>query len=339
MEGLYKKAGVDIDAKANILKKAKAFIKTTYNKNVKTDFGTFGGVYKITENKWLVSSVDGVGTKLKIAQKMNKHNTVGIDIVNHCVNDILVMGAKPLFFLDYIGIGKVNEKIICDIIKGLSFACKKSNCVLIAGETAEMPDVYKNEEYELVGTIIGEIENKRIITGEKVKEGDIVLGLASSGLHTNGYTLARKIFEENKIDYKNYINELKGIAGEILLKPHKSYFSSVYPAIQRYFNEIHSIAHITGGGFFDNIARVIPDNVNCVIKKGSWQILPVFKFLQEKGNVSDEEMHKVFNMGIGLVLIVDKNSVKKIEKFLLSKKEKVYIIGEIEKGQGRVLIK
>ncbi len=335
----YKKAGVDIDKKAEILKNVKKIIKATYNKKTITDFGTFGGVYQIDKGKLLVASTDGVGTKLKIAQAVNFHKYVGMDIVNHCVNDILVMGAKPLFFLDYIGIGKVKEYVISEIIKGLAKGCKENDCVLIAGETAEMPDVYKKDEYDLVGTIIGEIENNRIVTGEKVKKGDIIVGLASSGLHTNGYTLARKVFETNKISYNKYIKEIKATTGEALLIPHKSYYKSVYPLLQKYFEYIHSIAHITGGGFYDNIARVIPKNVDCVIYKDKWEVPYIFKMIQKYGKVSEFEMYKVFNMGIGFILIVDEKKFFEIENFLKQKKEKVYIIGEIEKGSGKIIIK
>lgn len=339
MQSAYKKAGVDIDKKAEILQSVKKIIKSTYNKNTKTDFGTFGGVYQIARNKLLVASTDGVGTKLKIAQKMNYHRYVGEDIVNHCVNDILVMGAKPLFFLDYIGIGKVEPRVISEIIKSLAKGCRENDCVLIAGETAEMPDVYKKGEYDLVGTIIGEIEDGRIITGEKVKAGDIVIGLPSSGLHTNGYTLARKIFESKKISYNKYISELKGRLGEILLRPHKSYYKIVYPLLKKYFDDIHSLAHITGGGFYDNIARVIPSNMDCIIYKNRWQFPLIFSLLKEYGRISEYEMYKVFNMGIGFVLIVDRKYLNKIIEFLKYKNEKSYIIGEIKKGSGKVIIK
>lgn len=337
MQNAYKKAGVDIDKKAKILQDVKKFIKSTYNNKTKTDFGTFGGVYQITDRKMLVASTDGVGTKLKIAQKLNFHKNVGKDIVNHCVNDILVMGAKPIFFLDYIGIGKVNPNVISEIIKSLAEGCRENDCVLIAGETAEMPDVYKKGEYDLVGTIIGEIENNRIITGKKVKRGDIVIGLASSGLHTNGYTLARKILETQKISYNKYLKEIKAKLGDLLLLPHKSYYKIVYPLIEKYFDSIHSIAHITGGGFYDNIARVIPENVDCIIYKDRWMIPPIFNLLQKLGKISEHEMYKVFNMGIGLVLIIDKKDISKIINDI--KNEKVYIIGKIEKGKGKVIIK
>ena len=234
----YKKAGVDIDAATFALRAAKKSIKSTFNKNVKTDVGSFGGVYKITDKKYLVASTDGVGTKIKIAQKMKVHGSVGEDIVNHCVDDILVMGAKPLFFLDYIGIGKVSPVVIPGIINGLAKACRENNCVLIGGETAEMPDIYGKGEYDLAGTIVGEVEAGRVITGKRIKKGDVVLGLSSSGLHTNGYTLARKIIESKKIPYTKKVKGI-GSLGNALLKPHKSYFKTVYPLIQKYFTGMH----------------------------------------------------------------------------------------------------
>lgn len=335
---LYKKAGVDIEAATFALRKAKKFIKSTFNKNVAVDIGAFGGVYKIEKNRYLVSSIDGVGTKLKIAQALNVHTTVGQDIVNHCVNDILVMGARPLFFLDYFGTGKLAPDVFTDVIYGISKACMENKCVLIGGETAEMPGVYKNGDYDLVGTIIGEINNKRIITGADIKPGDVVLGLRSTGLHTNGFSLARKVFESSGISYNKYLKELGTTAGKALLAVHRSYFNSVYPAIQKYYSYIHGIAHLTGGGFYDNIIRVLPDNCVCVCHSSRWEVLPIFKLIQGLGHISFEEMHRVFNMGIGLVLIVDKNKYKEIKKYLEIKNEKVYIIGEIIKGKREVRV-
>jgi phosphoribosylformylglycinamidine cyclo-ligase len=335
---LYKKAGVDIDAAANALKKAKLFIKSTFNKKVATDIGSFGGVYKISKDKMLVASADGVGTKLKIAQELNLHTTVGQDIVNHCTNDILVMGAKPLFFLDYFGTGKLEAKVLVDVIEGLSKACRENSCVLIGGETAEMPGIYKAGDYDLVGTIIGEINNNKIITGEKVKAGDIILGLGSVGLHTNGFSLARRIFETAKMPYTKKIKELKTTLGLALLKPHRSYLNSVFPAIEKYFTAIHGIAHITGGGFYDNINRVLPNNCDAVCVRGTWPVLPIFDLIQKTGNVGWQEMHRVFNMGIGLTMIVDKNKAKEIAIYLSKRGEKVYQIGKVVKGVGKVIV-
>jgi len=335
---LYKKAGVDIDAAAAALKKAKTFIKSTFNKNVATDIGTFGGVYKISKDKFLVASTDGVGTKLKIAQQLNIHTSVGEDIVNHCTNDILVMGAKPLFFLDYFGTGKLDGNVLVDVIQGLSKACRENGCVLIGGETAEMPGIYKPGDYDLVGTIVGEINNGRIITGEKVKPGDIILGLASVGLHTNGFSLARTIFDGAKIAYTRRIKELGTTLGAALLKPHRSYLNSVFPAIEKYYGYIHGIAHITGGGFYDNINRVLPSNCDAVCLRGTWTAPPIFGLIQKTGSVGWQEMHRVFNMGVGLTVIVDKSKAKEIKGFIAKKGEKVFEIGQVIKGSGKVIV-
>lgn len=335
---LYKKAGVDIDAKANAMKRAKKFIKSTFNRNVATDIGSFGGVYRISKDKMLVASADGVGTKLAIARDMNIHDTVGQDIVNHCVNDILVMGAKPLFFLDYFGTGHIDGKVLGKVIEGLAKACRESGCVLIGGETAEMPGTYKAGDYDLVGTIIGEINNNRIITGDKIKAGDVVLGLASVGLHTNGYSLARRIFKDNKISYRKYFKELKGPLYKAMLKPHRAYLKSVFPLLEKDFKSVHGISHLTGGGFYENIVRVLPENAVCVVRRGTWPVLPVFELIQKLGKVGWREMHRVFNMGIGLVLIVDPKKAGAIMKFLKGKKEKVYDIGRIVKGKREVVV-
>ncbi len=335
---LYRKAGVDIDAAGAALGRAKKFIKSTFNKNTATGIGSFGGVYRISKGKMLVASTDGVGTKLIIARELGIHTTVGRDIVNHCTNDILVMGARPLFFLDYFGTGKLEGKVLIDVINGLSKACRENGCVLIGGETAEMPGLYKAGDYDLVGTIIGEINNNRIITGEKVKPGDVIFGLGSAGLHTNGYSLARRIFKKNKISYRKYFKELKGPLYKAVLKPHKSYLKSVFPAIQKYFPYIHGIAHLTGGGFYDNINRVLPGNCDAVCRQGAWPVLPVFELIQKLGNVGWREMHRVFNMGIGMTVIVDMKKAREINGFLRKKGEKVYEIGLVVPGKGRVII-
>lgn len=336
---LYKKAGVDIDTATRALKNAKKFIKSTFNKKVGTDIGSFGGVYKITKEKYVVASTDGVGTKLKIAQELGIHHTVGEDIVNHCVNDILVMGARPLFFLDYFGTGKLEAPVLVKVIKGLSKACRENSCVLIGGETAEMPGIYKPGDYDLVGTIVGEVEADRIVTGKNVKPGDIVLGLGSSGLHTNGYSLARRVFETAGMKYTQKVKELGTTLGAALLKPHRSYLNPMWKVFKSYFKDVHSIAHITGGGFYDNIVRVLPDNVDCEVGEGSWKVLPVFSLIQKLGKISKEEMHRVFNMGIGLVVIVSAAKAAAIGKMLAASGERVYEIGKIVKGTGQVRVK
>jgi phosphoribosylaminoimidazole synthetase len=335
---LYKKAGVDIDAAAIALGRAKKAIKSTFNKNVAADIGAFGGVYKISKDKMLVASTDGVGTKLSVAREMGVHTTVGQDIVNHCTNDILVMGARPLFFLDYFGTGRLEGRVLVDVIDGLAKACRENGCVLIGGETAEMPGLYKDGDYDLVGTIVGEINNNKIITGDKVKPGDIILGLGSVGLHTNGFSLARRVFKDAKIFYKKYFRELNGPLYKALLKPHRSYLNSVFPAIGRYFNSIHGIAHLTGGGFYDNINRVLPKNCDAICLRGTWPVLPVFELIQKYGNVGWREMHRVFNMGIGMTIITDRKKAGEIKKFLQKKGEKVFEIGQVVKGCGEVII-
>ena len=336
---LYKKAGVDIDTATRALKNAKKFIKSTFNNKVGTDIGSFGGVYKFTKEKYVVASTDGVGTKLKIAQSLGIHHTVGEDIVNHCVNDILVMGARPLFFLDYFGTGKLEADVLVKVIKGLSKACRENGCVLIGGETAEMPGIYKPGDYDLVGTIVGEVEAGRIITGKNVKPGDIVLGLGSSGLHTNGYSLARRVFETAGLKYTAKVKELGTTLGAALLKPHRSYLNPMWKVFAKHFKDIHSIAHITGGGFYDNIVRVLPDDVDCEVREGSWKVLPVFSLIQKLGKISKEEMHRVFNMGIGLVIIVSASKAAAIGSMLSASGEKVYEIGKITKGNGKVTVK
>lgn len=335
---LYKKAGVDIDTATKALNRAKKFIKSTFNKKVGTDIGSFGGVYKISKEKYVVASTDGVGTKLKIAQALNIHHTVGEDIVNHCVNDILVMGARPLFFLDYFGTGKLEAQVLVKVIKGLSKACRENNCVLIGGETAEMPGIYKPGEYDLVGTIVGEVEPDRVVTGKSVKPGDAVLGLASSGLHTNGYSLARRVFETAGIRYTQRVKGLGTTLGDALLKPHRSYLNPVWKVFKKHFKDVHSIAHITGGGFYDNIVRVLPDTTDCEVAEGSWDVPPIFSLIQKTGRISKEEMHRVFNMGIGLVVIVSASKAGEIQKVFAGAGEKVYNIGRIVKGRGKVRV-
>jgi len=332
----YKQSGVNIDAAVDALSIAKKHIKSTFNKRVVTDIGSYGGVFDMGNGRCTVASTDGVGTKLKIAQELNKHDTVGQDIVNHCVNDILVMGARPLFFLDYFGCGKLEGKVLVDVIDGMAKACRENGTVLIGGETAEMPGVYKDGEYDLVGTIVGEVKKAKLLTGDKVKPGDAVIGIGSYGLQTNGFSLARRVFESAKIPYTKHIPELKTTLGLALLEPHRSFFKSVYPLYEK--NMINAMSHITGGGFYDNIVRVLPKNVNCVVKKGSWDVLPIFKMIQKLGNVDEREMHRVFNMGVGMVIIVKKENVKKALVSLKKAGERAWEIGKIVKGSREVVV-
>lgn len=295
----YAAAGVDIDVAA----KAKEFIgkqaKTTHRPEVLGGVGFFGGLFEFKgyEQPVLVSSVDGVGTKLKIAAALGKHDTVGIDLVNHCVNDILTCGAEPLFFLDYIAMGRLVPEQVEGIAQGLAKACREAGCALIGGETAEMPGLYSGTDYDLVGFIIGVVEKDRIIRGKSIEVGDTVVGLPSSGLHTNGYSLVRKIFGIDQMN-KNY-PELGRRLGEELLEPHRCYFNQLKPQLSL----IKGMAHITGGGLLDNVPRVLPDGLSVHLDKKSWTVPPIFKLIQEKGNVDPGEMFRVFNMGIGMVLI------------------------------------
>jgi len=284
----------------------------------------------------LVSSVDGVGTKLKVAFEMNVHHTVGADLVNHCVNDIAVQGAAPLFFMDYLATGKLEPEVTEKIIEGLAEACKHNGCALIGGETAEMPGFYEEGEYDLAGFIVGVVERERMVIGKTVEVGDVILGLLSNGLHTNGYSLARKLlFEVAHYTPETYVNELKGKVGNELMRSHKSY----WPAIKRLVDAecVSAMAHITGGGITENLPRVLPRGVAAVIDLGSWPVLPIFEHLQNLGNVPQEEMLRTFNMGLGMLLVVPSRKFKKAQTVLERAGEKGYTVGRIVKGDRKVL--
>jgi len=328
----YKSAGVDIDEQDKGLDMSKTVIKGTFNGNVLADFGKFGGFYRLPiedyKNPVLVSSVDGVGTKLKIAAMMNKHDTVGMDLVNHCVNDILCCGAKPLFFLDYVGSGKLKAGVLLEVIKGLAAACKENRCVLIGGETAEMPGFYSENEYDLVGTIVGVIEKEKIIDGTAINEGDVLIGLPSTGLHTNGYSLARKVFfEVGGYTVDSYIDELGETVGEALLKTHISYLNQVYPLIEE--NLLSGIAHITGSGIHGNVSRLLNPGLREEIFWDRWAWLPVFNMILKIGNVDENEMKRTFNLGIGMILISRQEKADEIIKRL----DNAQIIGIIRKDK------
>ena len=281
----------------------------------------------------LVSSVDGVGTKLKIAEALDRYDTVGIDIVNHCVNDIFTCGAEPLFFLDYIAMGKLMPKRIEAIVKGLSAACQEAGCALIGGETAEMPGIYAADDYDLAGFIIGAVEKENIIDGSTISAGDAILGLPSSGLHTNGYSLARKIFGETASVLNKHYPELGKTIGEALLEPHRSYYRMLKPVLP----VIKGMAHITGGGLIGNVPRILPEGLSAQFHSKSWSILPIFQLIQDKGKVSTQEMYRVFNMGIGMVLICSADKVERLTKQI----PEARIIGDIinQTGKTRVVIK
>jgi phosphoribosylformylglycinamidine cyclo-ligase len=336
----YADAGVDIDRANRTKKRIKYLAHKTFTRGVLSEIGGFGGLFAVDKAKWvdpiLVSSVDGVGTKLKIAFEMDVHHTIGADLVNHCVNDIAVQGATPLFFMDYLATGKLEPEITEKVIEGLAEACKHNGCALIGGETAEMPGFYSDGEYDLAGFIVGAVDRERIITGKTVEIGDVILGLASNGLHTNGYSLARKLlFEVGKYTLDSYVNELKGKVGNELLRTHKSY----WPAIKRLVDGecVSAMAHITGGGITENLPRVLPRGVAAVIDMGSWQIPPIFEHLQQLGNVPQEEMFRTFNMGLGMLLVVPSKKFKKAQTVLERAGEKAFTIGRIVKGDRKVL--
>ncbi len=332
----YEKAGVSISRGDEFVKRIKTFVRSTFaddnpNSNrVLMDIGHFGTFFDINfqelKSPVLVSSVDGVGTKLKVAVLMNKHNTIGQDLVNHCVNDILCSGAKPLFFLDYLAFGKMNLEVAEQIMFGLTKACRENQCALIGGETAEMPGLYQDNEYDIAGTIVGIVEREKIIDGRKISRGDVLIGLKSSGLHTNGYSLARSVLL-NKFSINDYIDEIGCTLGEELLKIHKSYFNIVYPLIEKF--QIKGISHITGGGIIGNTKRIVPENLEIWIDWNSWNVPTIFELIQKTGKISDEEMREVFNLGIGMILIVNKNEANKIQNELLNLGEETFIIGEI----------
>lgn len=331
----YKDAGVDIDRAVEAKKRIKKIIEA-YKVSTEGGIGGFGALFPI-EDKLLVSSVDGVGTKLKVAFMTGVHNTVGKDLVNHCVNDILVQGASPLFFMDYIALSNLNPDIVEKIVEGIAEGCRENGCKLAGGETAEMPGFYKEGEYDLVGFILGIVEKENLLPREDMKEGDIIFGLPSSGLHTNGYSLARKIiFEKNKLKVDTFVKDFQCTVGEELLKVHRSYLKPLEEVIGKKL--IKGLAHITGGGFYDNIPRVLPEGLKAVIEKKSWVIPPVFQYLVREAKLSDGEAFRTFNMGIGMIGICDKNSSDKVFSHFQRIGEKYYIIGELKKGKGVEII-
>jgi phosphoribosylformylglycinamidine cyclo-ligase len=336
----YADAGVDIDRANRTKKRIKYLAHKTFTRSVLSEIGGFGALFAVDKQKWvdpiLVSSVDGVGTKLRIAFEMDVHHTIGADLVNHCVNDIAVQGATPLFFMDYLATGKLEPEIAEKVVEGLAEACKHNGCALIGGETAEMPGFYADGEYDLAGFIVGAVERERVISGKTVEVGDVILGLASNGLHTNGYSLARKLlFEVGKYTLDSYVNELKGKVGNELLRTHKSY----WPAIKRLVDGecVSAMAHITGGGITENLPRVLPRGVSAVIEMGSWQVPPIFEHLQQLGNVPQEEMLRTFNMGLGMLLVVPSKKFKKAQTVLERAGEKAFTVGRIVKGDRKVL--
>ena len=336
----YADSGVDIDRADRAKQRIKYLAHRTFTRGVVSEIGGFGGMFAIDKKKYrepvLVSSVDGVGTKLKVAFMLNLHHTIGADLVNHCVNDIAVQGAAPMFFMDYLATGTLDPHVAEKVVEGIAEACRHNGCALIGGETAEMPGFYPKGEYDLAGFIVGIAEKSKVITGDKVEPGDVLMGLPSSGLHTNGYSLARKLFfEVGGYSPESYINELHGKAGAELMKTHKSY----WPVLRRLVDAdlVHAMAHITGGGITDNLPRVLPKGTAAIIEMGTWPVLPVFAHLQKIGNVPQDDMMRTFNMGIGMVLVVPAKKFKRVQTLIEKYGEKSFLIGRIVKGERKVL--
>ena len=329
----YRASGVDIDEGNRAVNLIKDKIKGTYDKNVIGDLGNFSGLYSLKDfinmdEPVLLSSTDGVGTKLKLAQMMDIHNTVGIDLVAMCVNDLICQGAKPLFFLDYIATGKLIPEKIDDIVYGIVEGCKMAECALIGGETAEMPGMYSEGDYDLAGFSVGIADKSKIISGQDVNSGDTLIGIASSGIHSNGYSFIRKIFlEEYKYELTDYIEELGMTLGEALLIPTKIYVKLVMDLIKKY--ELKAIAHITGGGVIENIPRVIPNGLGIDIEKNSWEKPAIFKMIEKFNAIDEVELHKSFNMGIGLAMVVDSDKAEEIVSYLNESEKQAYIIGKV----------
>jgi len=333
----YADAGVSIDNANRAVAKIREFARSTFNERTLTEIGSFGGMFAGSfpgmAEPILVASADGVGTKLKLAFETGTHNTVGADLVNHCVNDILVQGARPLFFLDYFATGKLEPDVTASVVEGMARACRENGCVLLGGETAEMPDFYPPGEYDLAGFIVGVVDKSRVIDGKSIEPGDVVLGIPSNGLQTNGYSLARKLFFEvggYKVD--DVVDELGATVGEALLATHQSFLPQLSPILDT--GLIKGLAHITGGGFLENIPRILPDGVSVEINRGTWPELPIFGLMQRLGNVSDHEMFRTFNMGIGMVAVCSASESGAVLQHLTSGFE----IGRIIEGNGEVLI-
>ena len=335
----YADAGVNIDRANRTKQRIKYLAHKTFTKGVLSEIGGFGGLFSVDKkylDPVLVSSVDGVGTKLKIAFEMKVHHTVGGDLVNHCVNDIAVQGAAPMFFMDYLATGKLEPEVAEKVVEGIADACKHNGCALIGGETAEMPGFYPEGEYDLAGFIVGVVERDKIITGKDVQVGDIVLGLPSNGLHTNGYSLARKLlFEVGHYSLETYVNEIKNKVGNELMRTHRSY----WPVIKKLVAGecVAAMAHITGGGITENLPRVLPRGTAAVIERGTWTIPPLFEHLQKLGNVPEDEMLRTFNMGIGMLVVVPAKKFKKAQTLLERAGEKFHSIGRIVKGDRKVM--
>lgn len=329
----YRDAGVNIDAGNKFVEKIKSSVASTNRPGVLGSLGGFGGLFELPTNYQqpvLVSGTDGVGTKLKLAIDLNKHNTIGIDLVAMCVNDILVLGAEPLYFLDYYATGELNTEVAASVVAGIAEGCRQSNAALIGGETAEMPDMYNKGDYDLAGFCVGVVEKQKIIDGSKVKPGDVLIAVASSGPHSNGYSLIRKIIEVSQTDINTTFGEHSTTLGEALLAPTKIYVKALLHLLTKF--ELHAMAHITGGGLLDNIPRVLPENTQAILNSDSWQLPEVFQWLQKNGNVETNEMYRTFNCGIGMVLIADADDADGIVSALNQDGESAWHLGFIEAG-------
>lgn len=337
----YRDAGVDIDAGNLSVKLIKDSVRATYRPEVLGDLGGFGGLFAMStryKEPVLVSGTDGVGTKLRFAFLLNKHDTIGQDAVAMCVNDILVQGAEPLFFLDYLAVGRLEPEQVADVVRGVANACRESGCALIGGETAEMAGFYAEGEYDIAGFAVGVVEKSRIITSERVKAGDVILGLPSSGIHSNGYSLVRKIvFDVKGFRGDEYIDELGRTIGEELLTPTRLYPKACLPLIEKF--DIHGMVHVTGGGYYENIPRALPDGMGADIDAAAWPVPPVFRLLKEWGNVDWREMYRTFNMGIGMMIIAGADEAEGIKADLASRGEAVYEIGRVTRGSHEVTVR
>ena len=336
----YADAGVDLERAGRAKQRIKYLAHKTFTKSVLSEIGGFGGLFALDKKKYkdpvLVASVDGVGTKLKVAFEMNLHHTIGSDLVNHCVNDIAVQGAAPLFFMDYFATGALDPEVAERVVAGVADACKHNGCALIGGETAEMPGFYEQGEYDLAGFIVGVVEKEKVLTGKDMQVGDVLVGLPSNGMHTNGYSLARKLlFETAHYSPETYVNELKNKVGNELMRVHKSYWPLLKKLVEG--DALSAIAHITGGGITGNLPRVLPKGTAAVIELGTWPVQPIFQHLQQLGSIPQDEMMRTFNMGIGMILVVPPKKFKKVQTVLERSSEKGYTIGRIVKGERKVL--
>lgn len=339
MSKAYKASGVDIEAGYEAVNRMKSHVQSTMRKEVLGGLGGFGAAFDLSQLNMkkpvLVSGTDGVGTKLKLAIDHNKHDTIGIDAVAMCVNDILTTGAEPLYFLDYIATNKVNPQIIEDIVSGVSQGCKETNCALIGGETAEMGEMYHEGEYDIAGFCVGAVEKDKYIDGSNVSEGDIIIGITSSGIHSNGYSLVRSLITKSGVNLNDQFNEEKTYL-DAFMEPTKLYVKSVLSVLEKV--NVKGMSHITGGGFIENIPRAIPNDKDAVIDVTSYKVPAIFKWLQDNGQIEQDEMYNVFNMGIGFVLIVDKNQQEETLNILKNNNEEAYVIGEIKNGEGNVIL-